>query len=85
MRIVFSKTFEKDYKKLPTKIQKLLDEQLLMLLEDSNYPSLRIKKMQGHSNIWEGRITQTYRFTFEKINNAYFLRRAGTHPVLNNP
>jgi mRNA-degrading endonuclease RelE of RelBE toxin-antitoxin system len=85
MRIVFSKTFEKDYKKLPTKIQKLLDEQLLMLLEDLSYPSLRIKKMQGHNSIWEGRITQNYRFTFEKIDNAYFLRRAGTHPVLNNP
>lgn len=85
MRIVFSKTFEKDYKKLPIKIQKLLDEQLLMLLENYKYPSLRIKKMQGHDSIWEGRITQSYRFTFEKRDNTYFLRRAGTHPVLNNP
>ncbi|OGI57511.1 hypothetical protein A3B85_03000 [Candidatus Nomurabacteria bacterium RIFCSPHIGHO2_02_FULL_37_13] len=85
MKIIFSNSFKKDYKKLPVKIQKLLDEQLIMLLENSKYPSLRIKKMQGHKSIWEGRITQSYRFTFEKINNTYVIRRAGTHPILNNP
>ena len=85
MKIIFSNSFEKDYKKLPAKIQKLLDEQLIMLLENSKYPSLRVKKMQGHINIWEGRITQNYRFTFEKNNDTCTIRRAGTHPILNNP
>ena len=85
MRISLSKTFEKDYKKLPTKVQKLVDQQLLILLENYKYPSLRIKKMQGQSNIWEGRVTQTYRFTFEKRDDTYILRRVGTHPVLSNP
>ncbi len=85
MKIIFSNSFEKDYKKLPVKIQKLLDEQLIMLLENSRHPSLRIKKMQGHRSIWEGRITQSYRFTFEKINDTYVIRRAGTHPILNSP
>ncbi len=85
MKISFSNSFEKDYKKLPVRIQKLLDEQLTTLLDSSRYPSLRIKKMQGHRSIWEGRITQSYRFTFEKINDIYFIRRAGTHPILNNP
>lgn len=85
MRISFSKTFEKDYRKLPKKVQKLVDEQLLMLLENSRYPSLRIKKMQGLDSIWEGRVTHAYRFTFEKTNDIYILRRVGTHPILNNP
>jgi mRNA-degrading endonuclease RelE of RelBE toxin-antitoxin system len=84
MRIIFSNSFEKDYKKLPSKIQKLIDEQLMMLLDNSRHPSLRVKKMQGHKSIWEGRITQSYRFTFEKINDIYVIRRAGTHPILNN-
>ena len=85
MKIIFSNSFEKDYKKLPTKVQKLLGKQLIMLLENSKYPSLRIKKMQGHGSIWEGRVTKNYRFTFEKINDTYVIRRAGTHPILNNP
>lgn len=85
MKISFSNSFGKDYKKLPVRIQKLLDEQLIMLLENSRYPSLRVKKIQGHRSIWEGRITQSYRFTFEKINDAYIIRRAGTHPILKNP
>ena len=33
MKIIFSNSFEKDYKKLSVKIKKLLDEQLIMLLE----------------------------------------------------
>lgn len=85
MKIAFSKPFEKDYAKLPKNIQKLLDGQLLLLLENSRYPSLRVKKMQGYAGIWEGRITQNYRFTFEKKEDAYLIRRAGTHPILNNP
>lgn len=85
MKIIFSNSFEKDYKKLPLKIQKLLDKQLIMLLENSRYPSLRIKKIQGRGDIWEGRITQSYRFTFQKKNDTYIIRRGGTHSILNNP
>lgn len=85
MELYFTKAFEKDYKKLPLAIQKRLDIQLIAFLQNNRHPSLRIKKMQGHTDIWEGRITRQYRFTFQIHSDRYIIRRAGVHSILNNP
>ncbi|MBU2263210.1 hypothetical protein KJ750_00925 [Patescibacteria group bacterium] len=85
MEIQFTKSFEKDYKNLSREIQKRLDKQLIFLLENFQYPSLRIKKIEGHSEIWEGRVSKDYRFTFQIGRSIYFIRRAGTHDILRRP
>ena len=85
MEMRFTKIFERDYKKLSVEIKKRLDKQLIFLLENIKYPSLRVKKVKGYYNVWEGRITKSYRFTFEIKKEIYFVRRCGTHSILNNP
>lgn len=85
MKIQFTKSFEKDYKKFPSQIQKLLDKQLSLFLENLSYPSLKIKKIKGHPYIWEGRINKSYRFTFQIVGDIYIIRRAGSHSILKNP
>ena len=85
MEICFTKSFRKDYKNLRQEIQERLDKQLIFLLENSRRPSLRIKKIKGRPDIWEGRISKEYRFTFQIIDNTYLIRRAGTHNILRNP
>ncbi len=85
MELYFTKAFEKDYKKLPSAIQKRLDIQLIAFLQNNRHPSLRIKKMQGHADIWEGRVTRQYRFTFQIHGDRYIIRRAGAHAILSNP
>lgn len=85
MELYFTKSFEKDYKGLPAKIQKILDKQLNFLLDNIKHPSLHIKKMEGCFDIWEGRISKNYRFTFQIQENKCFIRRAGTHSILKNP
>ena len=35
--------------------------------------------MEGYEDIWEARITQGYRFTFQIRQDAYVLRRVGSH------
>ncbi|MGB2762728.1 MAG: hypothetical protein WBC21_04345 [Minisyncoccales bacterium] len=85
MEIYFTKSFEKDYKDLSAKIQKQLDKQLNLLLGNINHPSLRVKKIKGYSNIWEGRISKSYRFTFQIKRDYYFMRRAGSHSIFSNP
>lgn len=52
----------------------------------------RIKKMQGHSDIWEGHVRgSNLVFTFHLEDNKdngekiCFLRRVGTHNVYKNP
>ena len=53
--------------------------------EKLRHPSLRLKKIKGHPTIWEGRITESYRFTFQIAGEIYLLRRIGTHDILKTP
>jgi len=86
MKLLFTKLFDRDYEKLPRTIQKQCDKQLLTLLKNPQHPSLRISKIRGFKNIWEGRITKGYRFTFQIFKDIYLIRRIGKHnEVLRKP
>jgi mRNA-degrading endonuclease YafQ of YafQ-DinJ toxin-antitoxin module len=55
------------------------------------HPSLRIRKMQGHIDIWEGHITLQYVFTFhieqdpDTGERVYIFRNIGTHDIYRQP
>ena len=85
MKLLFTKTFVRDYRKLPQSLQAAVDKQLELLLSNPNHPSLNIKKMNDPRNIWEGRVTVSYRFTFQVQDDIYILRKVGTHDMLKNP
>ena len=57
-RYQFSKKFKKEYKKLPQEIQTRFDEKLALFLNDMTHPSLRVKRLQGTRNRWEGSVTE---------------------------
>jgi mRNA-degrading endonuclease RelE of RelBE toxin-antitoxin system len=79
----FSKRFKKEFKKLPQNIQKSFYEKLALLLQNVLHPSLRVKRIQGTKNKWEGSVTMKYRFTFELIEDTIIFRAIGTHDILN--
>ena len=84
MKIVYTKEFIRDYRKLPDKIQKLFDKQISLLLLDSKHPSLHIKKTKGnllknYQNIFEGRIDCGYRFLFLIETGEFIFLRCGSH------
>jgi len=85
MRLVFTKNFIRDYRNLPPPVQKAIDKQLEFLLSDSQHPSLHIKKMQDPRNIWEGRVSGSYRFTFQVEGDTYIMRKIGSHDILKKP
>jgi len=86
MKIVRTESFKKDYQQLPSHIQKIFENKLRIFMQNINHPSLRVKKMQGHENRWEGSITMFYRFTFEMHEDHYLFRRIGPHDdVLKKP
>ncbi len=85
MKIHTTRPFDEDYRDLPESIKDRADRQFVLLLENPHHPSLRLKKIKGHPNIWEGRVTQNYRFTFQIAGEIYLLRRIGTHDVLKTP
>jgi mRNA-degrading endonuclease RelE of RelBE toxin-antitoxin system len=85
MKLFFTCSFIRDYQGLPDQLQKTVDQKLKLFLNNRRHPSLNIKKMQDPRNIWEGRITKGYRFTFSMEDEVCILRRLGTHDILKTP
>jgi len=82
VEIVFTKPFIKDYKNLPKNIQQNLDRKISFLLQNIQHPSLRIRKVMGYEDVWEGSITMNYRFFFRRSEDKYVLLRVGIHNEL---
>jgi len=78
----FSKRFKKEFKKLPQNTQKSFNEKLSLFLQNMLHPSLRVKRIQGTKDRWEGSVTMKYRFTFELIEDTIIFRAIGTHDIL---
>jgi mRNA interferase RelE/StbE len=78
----FSKKFKKQYKELPTNIRVAVNDKLALFLADRLHPSLRVKKIQGAQNRWEGSITMKYRFTFHFDGDVVVFRTVGTYDIL---
>ncbi len=85
MKLHPTKTFAKNFRKLPEEIKKATHKQLKLLLSNPQHPSLNIKKMQDPRNIWEARVSESYRFTFQIEDDTYILRKVGTHDILRMP
>jgi len=85
MKIQMTRPFDEDYSALPESIKERADKQFIILVENPHHPSLRLKKIKGHPNIWEGGVTKSYRFTFQISREIYLLRRIGTHAILKTP
>ena len=78
----FSNRFKKDYADLPKEIQETFDKKFRLFLNNIHHPSLRVKKIKGTENRWEGSVTMNYRFTFQIFEDTVLFRKIGTHNVL---
>jgi len=82
MKLVRTNHFKRDYKKLSPAVQELTDKKLRLLVQNLSHPSLRVKKVQRHADIFEGSITMDYRFLFQITSEGYILLRIGKHEIL---
>ncbi len=83
MHLEATKNFLKLYKKLDPEIKNQVKKALVLLEKDSSHPSLGHKKMAGHDDIYEIRVSKTYRITYTKAGDTAVLRKVGTHDILN--
>jgi mRNA-degrading endonuclease RelE of RelBE toxin-antitoxin system len=79
MTIKAYKRFKKSYKALPDIIQAKVDKQIGTLSTNFRHPSLHTKKIKGSGGIWETRVDDFYRMTFEIIGDIIFMRVVGNH------
>lgn len=84
-RVFTTKRFDREFARLSKELQKLCAKALVLLADNPHHPSLRVKKMQGHPDIWEARLSEGYRVTFNMDGDVCILRRVGPHDVLGNP
>ncbi len=82
MQLRRTKRFVRDYAALPDELKERTEKTIYILLKSPHHPSLRVKKMEGRKDIWELRVSASYRLTFQISGDTYILRRVGTHDVL---
>ena len=79
--MIFERTsqFKRAAKKLTAQDRGRLATALLRYEQNPSHPSLGVKRIQGTTDIWEGRASDSIRFTFEKIDGGIILRNVGPH------
>lgn len=80
MRLVHTGKFEKDYAAAPAKVQKTFDKQERLLVENLRHPSLRAKKYDESTGLWQARVNRSWRFYFTIEGGAYVLHTIMAHP-----
>lgn len=82
MKILWTPPFERDFRSLPKNVQARAEKSIRLLIANPQHPSLHTKKMRGTKDIWEARVSESYRITFQMLGESLLLRRIGTHDVL---
>lgn len=82
-KLKYSKTFEKNLKRLSPKEQKAVASKLKILMENPFYPSLRTKKVQGLDNVFEMSVNMDVRILWRYENGIIILLLdVGHHKVI---
>jgi mRNA interferase RelE/StbE len=90
MKYQRTKRFKKAFKELPESVKEKVAKAFSLFRENPQHPSLSIKKMKGHRDIWEGRVDDFYRFTFEyqavpdSDETVCIFRNIGRHDILDH-
>ena len=86
-KIKTSPRFKKAFKNLTPDMQAKVIKTLQFLAENPRHPSLQTKPIQGLQGIYEARVDQSYRLTYQRLpNDILLLRIVGKHDeTLKNP
>lgn len=85
MQFLRTERFKKEFHHLPSDVQARAAKALELFTTNPRHPSLQVKKMEGTSGIWELRVSDSYRITFQRFAGGALLRRIGTHNILRTP
>ena len=86
MKIARTERFKKAYKKLNQRQRRAVERALSFLVNNIRHPSLRVKKIEGTTGIWEARASRSIRLPFEFRGDTLILRNVGDHDeVLRGP
>ena len=80
LKLTRTKRFKKSVLELDQKTKEKLKKQLELLVSNPRHPSLQVKKIKATKSIFEARVNDSSRFTFEYgEKNEIILRVVGAH------
>jgi len=80
LRLRRTERFKKSVLELDRRTREKLKKQLRYLMSDPRHPSLHVKKVKGTQSIFEARVNDFYRFTFQfGEEQEIILRVVGSH------
>ncbi|MBI3601601.1 MAG: hypothetical protein HY209_01720 [Candidatus Omnitrophica bacterium] len=82
--LIFTDRFKKNFKNLPSAIQKRFDKKLELFLTNPRHPSLNIHRYLGFDDVWEAYISRQYRFTFSVTKESIIFRNIGPHNIIDD-
>ena len=80
MKAHYTQRLLRIYAKVPSQVQRAFDKQVELLLADPRHPSLRTKKYDEASGLWQARINRDWRFFFTMEGDTYHLSEMTPHP-----
>ncbi len=80
--LIFTDRFKKNFKDLPSAMQKIFDKKLDLFLANPRHPSLNIHRYLGHQDVWEAYISKGFRFTFTVTKESIIFRNIGPHKII---
>ncbi len=67
---------------MPQDVQDRFDKQLKLFERNPTHPSLRVHRYKSLQNVWEGYVTDSYRFTFSSVKGEIIFRNIGPHGIV---
>lgn len=80
MRFQLSRGAEENLEAMPKSAQKAAHKQFSFLLTNLRHPSLRAKKYDEATGLWQARISRDWRFYFFVRHDIYFIVSIRKHP-----
>jgi mRNA interferase RelE/StbE len=82
MKLVYTNSFKKDFKKLLDVIKNRTTQKIKLLVKNLPHPSLRVKKVKKYPGILEATINKNYRLLFQISFGSIIFLRIGKHDIL---
>ena len=79
MIVHYTELFQEKVKQFPVEVKRALRSKLELMVENPRHPSLRVKKIQGQTGIFEASITMSVRMTWQYSEDGILLRNIGEH------
>jgi len=86
MKIARTARFKRAYQRLNQPQRRVVEKALSFLVNNIRHPSLRVKRIERTTGIWEARASKSIRLSFEFRDDTLILRNVGEHDeVLRGP